>query len=61
MLIARSKSKADTLVSHLAAPARTREIMLQLHNWLQTRRRQTVAVIVAVAGILLVTTGMSSV
>jgi hypothetical protein len=47
------------LVSHLAAPARTQEIMLQLHNWLQTRRRRIFAVIVAVAGILLMTTGMS--
>jgi hypothetical protein len=46
------------LVSHLAAPARTHEIMLQLHNWLQTRRRQTVAVIVAVAGVA--QTGLAS-
>ncbi|MBO0866870.1 MAG: GAP family protein, partial [Mycobacterium sp.] len=49
------------LVSHLAAPARTHEIMLRLHNWLQTRRLRIFAVIVAVAGIFLVTTGISSV
>jgi Sap, sulfolipid-1-addressing protein len=48
------------LVGHLAAPARTREVMHRLHIWLQARRRQTVAVIVAVAGVLLVTTGMGS-
>jgi hypothetical protein len=49
------------LVSYLAAPGRTHETMLQLHNWLQTRRRRIFAVIVAVAGVCLVATGMSSV
>ena len=48
------------LVGHLAAPARTREVMHRLHIWLQTRRRQTVAVILVVAGGLLMTTGMGS-
>jgi Sap, sulfolipid-1-addressing protein len=48
------------LVGHLAAPARTREVMHRLHIWLQARRRQTVAVILAVAGILLMATGVGS-
>jgi len=48
------------LVGHLAAPARTRDVMHRLHIWLRARRRQTVAVILAVAGILLMATGIGS-
>jgi hypothetical protein len=48
------------LVSYLVTPAKTRAVTLQLHNWVWARRRQTLAVIVAVAGVLLVATGMAS-
>jgi hypothetical protein len=48
------------LVSYLVTPAKTRAVTLQLHNWVRARRRQTLAVIVAVAGVLLVATGMVS-
>jgi hypothetical protein len=48
------------LISYLVTPAKTRAVTLQLHNWVRARRRQTLAVIVAVAGVLLVATGMAS-
>jgi hypothetical protein len=49
------------LVSQLVAPAKTDAAMLQVHNWVQARRRQVLAVIIAVVGVYLVTTGMVSV
>jgi hypothetical protein len=45
------------LVSSLAAPARTHAVMLQVHDWLRTRRRRILAVMLAVAGVMLVATG----
>jgi Sap, sulfolipid-1-addressing protein len=49
------------LIGHLAAPAKTHVVLLQAHNWVRARRRWVVAVIVAVAGVSLVATGMGSV
>lgn len=48
------------LVSYLATPAQTQAVMLHLHNWVRPRRRRILAVIVAMAGVLLVATGMGS-
>jgi hypothetical protein len=48
------------LVSSLAAPARTQAVMLQLHDWVRTRRRRILAVMLAVAGVILVATGVGS-
>jgi hypothetical protein len=48
------------LISYLATPAQTQAVMLQLHNWIGLRRRRILAVLVAVAGGLLVATGMGS-
>ena len=45
------------LVSSLAAPARTQAVMLQVHDWVRTRRRRILAVMLAVAGVMLVATG----
>jgi Sap, sulfolipid-1-addressing protein len=49
------------LVSSLAAPARTHAIMLQLHDWVRTRRRRIIAVIVGAAGIFFVATGIGNI
>jgi Sap-like sulfolipid-1-addressing protein len=49
------------LVSYLATPAKTHAVMLQLHDWVRARRRRILAVVVAVVGVMLVATGMSSV
>jgi hypothetical protein len=48
------------LVSSLAAPARTQAVMLQLHDWVRTRRRRILALMLAVAGVMLVATGVGS-
>jgi hypothetical protein len=48
------------LISYLTTPAQTQAVMLQLHNWIGFRRRRILAVLVAVAGGLLVATGMGS-
>ena len=49
------------LVSHMVAPARTHEVMLQVHDWVGARRRQLLAAIVAVIGVFLVINGIGSV
>ena len=49
------------LVSQLAAPARTRAVMSQVHEWVKARRRAVLGVIVAVLGVFLMTTGMGHV
>ena len=46
------------LVSYLVTPAKTQAVMLQLHNWVGARRRQILAVILAVVGALLVANGV---
>ena len=46
------------LVTYLATPTRTQAVMVQLHDWMRTRRRRIVAVMVAVSGIVLVATGV---
>ena len=46
------------LVSYLAMPTRTQAVMVQLHDWMRTRRRRIVAVMVAVSGIVLVATAV---
>lgn len=48
------------LVSSLAAPARTRIVMLHLHDWMRTRRRVIFAAMLAAVGVLLLTTGVCS-
>jgi hypothetical protein len=49
------------LVSQLASPARTRAVMLYVHDWVRARSRAVLGVIVAVLGICLMTTGMAHV
>ena len=48
------------LISYLARPAKTEAVMLQLRNWLQAHRRRFFAVIVAVAGVALMASGMGN-
>jgi hypothetical protein len=49
------------LATQLAAPARTRAVMSQVHDWVKARRRAVLGIIVAVLGVLLMTTGMGHV
>jgi Sap, sulfolipid-1-addressing protein len=49
------------LASHLAWPAKTRAIMLSLHNWINARRRPIFALIVGAAGLLMVSGGLSAI
>jgi len=46
------------LASQLAAPEKTGEIMSQAHAWVKARRHQVFALIIALVGVFLVTTGM---
>ncbi|MEZ0366470.1 GAP family protein [Mycobacterium sp. pUA109] len=48
------------LVSWLATPAKTQTVMLRLHDWVRSRRRRILSVVVAVAGAMLVATGLAS-
>ncbi|RDH79829.1 GAP family protein [Mycolicibacterium moriokaense] len=48
------------LVSQLIAPAKTHAVMLRIHDWVLPRRRQLIAVIVAVVGAFLVVNGINS-
>jgi Sap-like sulfolipid-1-addressing protein len=48
------------LVSYVAKPAKTQAVMLQMSDWLRTRRREILALIVAVMGVVLVATGMGN-
>jgi hypothetical protein len=48
------------LVSQLAAPARTGQIMSAVHGWVKARRQQTFAVVIAMLGIFLMTSGMGA-
>ncbi len=49
------------LASQLAAPVKTGEAMSQAHAWVKARRRQVFALIVAVVGVFLMTTGIGHV
>ncbi|OIN77911.1 GAP family protein [Mycobacterium malmoense] len=49
------------LASQLAAPARTSAVMSRVHDWVTARRRGLLGAIVAVLGVLLMTTGMGHV
>jgi hypothetical protein len=49
------------LASHLAAPAQTHAVMSRLHDWVKARWRLVLGVIVAVLGVVLMTTGMGHV
>jgi hypothetical protein len=49
------------LATQLAAPARTRAVMSQVHDWVKARRRAVLGIIVAVLGVLLMTAGMGHV
>lgn len=49
------------LATQLAAPAQTRAVMSQVHDWVKARRRAVLGVIVAVLGVLLMTSGMGHV
>jgi hypothetical protein len=48
------------LVIYVATPAKTQAVMLQLHNWVRTRRRRIFAVSLAVMGVMLMATGVGS-
>lgn len=48
------------LVSQLVAPEKTQTVMLRVHDWVLPRRRQLIAVIIAVVAIFLVINGISS-
>jgi hypothetical protein len=48
------------LVGYLATPAKTQAVMLKLGDWLRARRRQILAAVLAVLGVVLVATGMGS-
>jgi hypothetical protein len=48
------------LVSFLATPAKTQAFMLYLQDWVQARRRQMFAAILAVAGVMLLARGIGS-
>jgi hypothetical protein len=48
------------LVSALVAPDRTQTVMLRVHDWVLPRRRQLIAVIIAVVAALLVVNGIGS-
>lgn len=49
------------LVSYLVAPAKTQVAMLQLQRWAAVHRRRILIVVPAVAGLMLVTAGISSI
>jgi hypothetical protein len=49
---------AITIVSQLAAPTKTRALILQGHSWVRARNRQVFAIIIAAVGAYLVTCGM---
>lgn len=46
------------LLAYLVAPQRTLAAMTGLHQWIRTRRRREVAVLLAVVGVVLVTAGL---
>jgi hypothetical protein len=48
------------LVSALVAPDRTQTVMLRVHDWVLPRRRQLIAVIIAVVAALLIVNGIGS-
>ncbi|AKN18171.1 GAP family protein [Mycobacterium haemophilum] len=48
------------LVAYLVKPAQTQVVMLQLHSWVRSRRRQILAVLLAVAGAFAVASGMGA-
>jgi hypothetical protein len=49
------------LASQLAAPATTGAVMSRVHSWVKARRQQVFAVVVALLGVFLMTTGMGHV
>ena len=48
------------LLTYLVKPDRTQAVIMQVHDWVQPRRRQLIAAIIAVVGILLVVNGIGS-
>jgi hypothetical protein len=46
------------LVSQLAAPAKTGQIMSAMNGWVKARRQQVFAVVIALLGVFLMTSGM---
>lgn len=46
------------LVSFLVAPGATQAVLLRIHQWLKARRRMVLAVLAAVGGLYLMSTGM---
>ncbi|MHA3024413.1 GAP family protein [Mycobacterium sp. BMJ-28] len=46
------------LLAYVMAPARTREAMTRLHDWVRARHRREVAALLAVVGTVLLTAGM---
>ncbi|WP_179151441.1 GAP family protein, partial [Mycobacterium avium] len=47
------------LLAYLVAPARTAASMTALHNWIRSRRRPQVAVLLAAAGCVFLTVGVT--
>jgi hypothetical protein len=48
------------LVSCLVTPAKSQAVIMEVHNWVRARRRPIVAVTLAVGGVMLLASGMSS-
>jgi len=48
------------IVSQLAAPARTGQIMSAVHGWVKVRRQQIFGVVIAMLGVFLMTSGMGA-
>ncbi len=49
------------LVSYLAIPAKTQELLLRLHDWARAQRRKILVAMLAVVGVSLVAQGLGSV
>jgi hypothetical protein len=49
------------LICQLVAPARTGAMMSRVHDWVQARRRAVLGAVVAVLGLVLMTTGLGHV
>jgi hypothetical protein len=49
------------LISHLASPAKTQAVVLELQRWIGAHRGQVFAVILGVGGVLMITSGVGGV
>ena len=46
------------LLAYLFSPTRTRTLMTKLHNWIRSRRRHEVAILLTVVGMVLLSAGL---